>query len=247
MRGLLFLICFALGVFALAIGTKLPVIANSAVALAARQACTLTFVSGMPLDEARKTYIDDHIAPASSVVGISVDVANKAVSANLLGIVRRRASLTEGYGCILEYSEAHETLEAFKRPAPSLLRADEATHRMAFNENDLTEALEKAFREPLEESVRNTMAIVVLKDGALVAEKYREGITPQTPLPGFSMAKSMTATLVGLLVEHKGLDVYTVIPVADILTEAEVTYDQLLRMTSGIGVNEDGSGKDKNS
>ncbi|MEM6538479.1 MAG: serine hydrolase, partial [Pseudomonadota bacterium] len=33
----------------------------------------------------------------------------------------------------------------------------------------------------------------------------------------------------------------------DNLTEYKVTYDQLLRMTSGIGINEDGSGKDKNS
>ena len=35
--------------------------------------------------------------------------------------------------------------------------------------------------------------------GRLLAERYAEGVTADTPLPGWSMTKSVMATLTGLL------------------------------------------------
>lgn len=42
------------------------------------------------------------------------------------------------------------------------------------------------------------MALVVLKDGRIVREIYRQGAQPDTPFVSWSMAKSFTSTLVGL-------------------------------------------------
>ena len=48
-----------------------------------------------------------------------------------------------------------------------------------------------------------TSALVVTHRGSLVAERYGEGIESTTPLESWSMGKSLTATLLGLLV-HEG-------------------------------------------
>ena len=48
-----------------------------------------------------------------------------------------------------------------------------------------------------------TSAVVVTHRGSLIAERYGEGIEPTTPLESWSMGKSLTATLLGLLV-HEG-------------------------------------------
>ena len=48
-----------------------------------------------------------------------------------------------------------------------------------------------------------TSAVVVTHRGSLIAERYGEGIERTTPLESWSMGKSLTATLLGLLV-HEG-------------------------------------------
>jgi CubicO group peptidase (beta-lactamase class C family) len=93
--------------------------------------------------------------------------------------------------------------------------------------------------------------VVVLYQGELVAEKYANGINAETPLPGWSMAKSLTATLVGLLVERGQLDINEpgIVPEWRVNLDGseQVALDHLLRMTSGLDVVEDQSGTDPNS
>ena len=85
----------------------------------------------------------------------------------------------------------------------------------------------------------------------LVAERYATDIDASTVLPGWSMAKSVTATLVGLLVERGRLDIHQpgIVPEWRSGTDGRelVTLDHLLRMTSGLDVVEDQSGADPNS
>jgi hypothetical protein len=47
-----------------------------------------------------------------------------------------------------------------------------------------------------------TAAFVVTWKGRLIAERYGEGLIAQTPLEGWSMGKSITATLLGILVKQ---------------------------------------------
>jgi hypothetical protein len=46
-----------------------------------------------------------------------------------------------------------------------------------------------------------TAAFVVTWKGRIVAERYGAGITAQTPLESWSMGKSLTATLMGILIQ----------------------------------------------
>ncbi|WP_073957326.1 serine hydrolase [Thalassospira sp. TSL5-1] len=84
-----------------------------------------------------------------------------------------------------------------------------------------------------------TNALVVVKDGAIVYETYRNGSTPDTRFMTFSVAKSYVSTLIGLAL-HDGFIKSLDDKVTDYLPEmAGSGYDgptirDLLRMRSGV-------------
>ncbi len=84
-------------------------------------------------------------------------------------------------------------------------------------------------------------AVVVIKDGKLVAERYGDGFDATTPLLGWSMTKTVTAALVGTAIEAGKLRMDQ----SDLLPEwrgddrAKITVAQLMSMSSGLRFNED--------
>src|SRR5262249_24542776 len=103
----------------------------------------------------------------------------------------------------------------------------------------LSEALDHAFAESDSGPRRFTKAVVVLHRGRLVGERYAPGVTPPTPLIGWSMTKSVTNALLGILVKNGKLDMYEPAPIVEWSATSDprraITADQLLRMVSGIG------------
>lgn len=90
----------------------------------------------------------------------------------------------------------------------------------------------------------NTSAVVVLKDGKIVLERYGLDRKPDERWTSFSVAKSVTATLVGAAIKDgkiKSLDdaVTDYIPELKDGAYEGVTVRQLLTMTSGVKWNED--------
>jgi CubicO group peptidase (beta-lactamase class C family) len=82
-------------------------------------------------------------------------------------------------------------------------------------------------------------ALVVIDHGRLVAERYGGGFSPATPLLGWSMAKTVTASLVGLLVKdgRLSLDQSALWPAGD--GRDGIKLSDLLAMSSGLAFNED--------
>jgi CubicO group peptidase (beta-lactamase class C family) len=102
----------------------------------------------------------------------------------------------------------------------------------------LAAALDRAFAEPDQSTPRNTRAIVVMKDGRIVAERYADGIGIDTPLLGFSATKSVMSALAGILVRKGALKLHEPVPIAawqgaDDPRRA-ITLDHLLRHTAGL-------------
>ena len=85
----------------------------------------------------------------------------------------------------------------------------------------------------------NTSALLILKNGKIVTEIYRNGSTPETRFISFSTAKSVTSTLVGMALEDGYID-----DVGDLLTRylpslvgsayEGVTIKDALQMVSGV-------------
>ncbi len=83
-----------------------------------------------------------------------------------------------------------------------------------------------------------TRAVLILHDGRRVAERYADGYGPQTRFIGWSMSKSVTATLIGLLVSDGRLRLDDPAPIPAWQRpgdpRGEITLRQLLQMRSGL-------------
>lgn len=86
-----------------------------------------------------------------------------------------------------------------------------------------------------------TYALLVIKSGQLVYERYDAGANPIYLQYSWSMGKSITHALTGILVKQGKLNIYSPAPVPEWANDErrEITLDQLLRMSSGLAFNED--------
>jgi CubicO group peptidase (beta-lactamase class C family) len=106
----------------------------------------------------------------------------------------------------------------------------------------LNKAVEGAFAEPDLENLRRTRAVLVVHYGRLIAERYAPGITKEMPLIGWSMTKSVTSALVGILVAEGKLSPQAPAPVPEWQKSDDprrhITLEQLLWMSSGLSFSE---------
>lgn len=98
----------------------------------------------------------------------------------------------------------------------------------------LAHAIDRLFAE----DVGETRALIVMRGGKIVAERYGEGFDRDTRLLGWSMAKSITGAMIGLLVSDGRLRLNETAPVPTWQRSGdprgEITLRQLLQMRSGL-------------
>ena len=84
-------------------------------------------------------------------------------------------------------------------------------------------------------------AFVVLHKGGVVAERYDKGISPDTKLLGWSMAKSFVNALVGIMVTDSLVDIHAPLPIPEWQDDDRktITLHDLMQMQSGLEWNED--------
>ncbi len=109
--------------------------------------------------------------------------------------------------------------------------------------DELDRLLDRAFGPEPDPGFGLSLATVVVHRGRLVAERYGPTAGPDEQLISWSMAKSMTQALVGVLVGQGKLDVHAPAPVPEWSApgdpRAAITLDHLLRMVPGTEFNED--------
>jgi CubicO group peptidase (beta-lactamase class C family) len=207
--------------------------------------CSETFVSGQDPD---RIFTDTTDAmPGAGLIkwalGYKVDRISKDVTVTLLGLGRSHAVYRDGLGCYLDHGGAVAEASAPPadgKPAQALLPDIAGPSLVAPADRRLAAALDRAFAEPDQPPFRHTRAVVVLKDGHIVAERYAEGFGIDTPILGFSATKSVISALTGILV-RKGL--LTLDQPASIAAwqgagdpRHAITVDHLLRHTSGLAL-----------
>ncbi|MCP3378837.1 beta-lactamase family protein [Bradyrhizobium sp. CCGUVB4N] len=205
--------------------------------------CSETFVSGLdPMRDLNET-IDAMPGTGllSWAMNLQIDRTRKDVTVSLFGIGRSHAVYREGLGCSLEHGRGIADVALPPDDKQPALLPDIAGPGLVPPQSEgLSAALDRAFAEPAQPPYRRTRAIVVMKAGRIVAERYADGIGPETRLLGFSMTKSVMSALTGILVRQGKLRLDGPAPIAAWQNPDDprhaITVDQLLRHTAGLAL-----------
>lgn len=103
--------------------------------------------------------------------------------------------------------------------------------------------IDEAFAKPASALVGETHALVIVQGGRMIFERYGAKSGPDATQPSWSMAKSITHALVGILAAEGKLNIHRPADVPEWRgaddPRAAITLDMLLRMSSGLTFVED--------
>ena len=180
---------------------------------------------------------------------IEVDRKERSVSANLFGLKERKAVFREGLGAVLLVKGSDKSPESV---APNRDRkptglpfpyGDQEQKDTIFDEVDysrLNQVVGNLF-DPVGEEEKQTRSVLVVYRDQIVAEQYSDGFGPETRMLGWSMTKSITSTIYGIL-QHQGkMDIHATIGLEEWKNDdrSKITYHNLLQMNSGLDWVED--------
>lgn len=229
-----------------------------ATGIVAHNVCAKSFVSGFdPQAVFAETTERSGIRMLRPVLRFHLDRAGKTVDASVAGVFGSRAAFHDGLGCILLHGPDQpyllkSDLAALKTPkTPPLLAEIAGPAIVEPTDSKLKAALDHAFEEPAAPPFRKTKAVVVVHEGRVIAERYADGIGVDTPLLGFSLTKSVVNALIGILTQ-KGLVTPSLpAPISQWRgatdPRREIEVEHLMRMTSGLALDETNSGFDSSS
>ncbi|VWX57535.1 serine hydrolase domain-containing protein [Sphingorhabdus sp. 109] len=132
------------------------------------------------------------------------------------------------------------------RPTPAERRYfDDRTWPMGDREAlSAATARPAAFRTTAEQAFQTetyggkTSAVLIIRNGKIVAESYKKGHDLHTAQRTWSVAKSIAGTLIGYSVEQKKLNIFAPVQIPEWQRQgdprASLTIDQLMRMSSGL-------------
>jgi len=220
---------------------------QTAVGLTAHTLCGAAFTQQVDVEATFRELVLPMASVAAPFLRYEVDHPNRAVVANLLGVLPRRAIWTEGYGCRLVIDPR------YRSPTPVAPRPASAPDGfaplavVAPTDRRLATAIENLFAEPRDHR-RFVKALVIAKDGRVIAERYAPGFGVETPLLSYSVAKSFTNAFLGILVRQGKLRIDQTVGAPEWAQRgdprASIALQDLLRMQSGTSAVETGSGFD---
>jgi CubicO group peptidase (beta-lactamase class C family) len=229
-----------------------------ATGVVAHNVCSKSFVSGLdPAIVFAETIDRRGIRLLRTVLRYRLDRAGNTVDATVAGLFGSRAAFHEGFGCVLLHGTEQPYLvksdiAALRRPrTPPLLAEIAGADIVEPTDPRLKAALDHAFEEPAAPPFRRTKAVLVVHDGAVIAERYADGIGVDTPLLGFSMTKSVVNALIGILTQQGLVTPSFPAPVPEWRAATdprrEIEVEHLMRMTTGLALDETNSGFDPSS
>lgn len=212
-----------------------PSVASS---IGAKLLCSARYVSGFTPAMAKSDLIQ--YSPILEYLNIRYDDSNKRVTTSLIGLSETTASYQNGIGCYIDYpGYTARTDYEYTDSTPV------SSHWPA---GDRIDTINPAWQNLTDDIIRtdneqglNTRALLVVHNGNIVAESYAQQTQADTPLLGWSMAKSLSSVMIGNLV-HNGILQEDIQPVFSEWADdarANITLPQLLTMTDGLAFVED--------
>ena len=192
----------------------------------------------------------DLAVPLVELATTEFDKQTKTATSNVYGLMGRKAIDRQGLGAVLvneDYTEGSPYLQPKRTkrfdsiPYPFGHLPPKDTIFPEIDYDGLKRAIALPFGNP---EVQKTRTLLVLYKGHLLHENYADGFNQDTPVLGWSMTKSVLATLYGVL-EHQGkLEMEWPAPIAEWEKDERkaITLNHLMRMQSGLAWDEDYSG-----
>ena len=194
-------------VLAFALWMKPPEILRVGANYSAKMVCSNVFLAGRDPDEVLRTDVQAPGVALLRLMRISVDRDRRVVRAGLLGFIGDGLAVARpGSGCAvvpdgnLEFATHVSSVAARAESAVAAPPKASAAWPDG-NAVATTAALDRLLADDTLAGP-GMRAIVVVDHGRIVAERYGAGFSATTPLLGWSMAKSVVAGLVGVLVKE---------------------------------------------
>ena len=205
---------------------------------ASHTVCTKVFVSRLDPDRLLAEMMEATAGSwlVSWGLDLKVDRPRGEVVVTLFGGAAARAQFRKGFGCVLD----HGSHLAWVAAAVTSPLAGSAEPALVETQNPaIAAALDRVFAE--DAPVRkNTKAVLVMKDGRIIAERYAPDHDVDTPIMGFSATKSAFNALAGILVRDGRLKLDAPAPIAQWQRPGDarggITIDHLMRHTAGLAM-----------
>lgn len=213
------------------LNTLMPIITG----YAAKNLASAVFVSGRAQEDVEP--LDLHF----SFIKFNrnkVNLEKKTVTSRFLWY-KSTAAYREGYGVTLLRGKGKKEFLNQAYPLP----ADSYPDYLEKADDSLTARLEPIAKALVDERSYNghPFAFVALHNGKIIAERYDKGIDASTQLLSWSMGKSFTNALVGIMAGDGLVDIYAPLDIPQWQNDARkaITLNNLLQMQSGLEWNED--------
>jgi CubicO group peptidase (beta-lactamase class C family) len=215
--------------------------------------CSGVFITGLDAADAAAN-VGGFISPfdeRAHVVDTVVDYEQERVALTLSDGVTRTAKRYENQGCVahgIGEDSVHFAPTAVERNLPPAATTpwpmgDVLSDVPWPSEIDM-EKVEEALDIGFGPAEARTLGLVITYGGRILGERYGEGIDIHTPLESWSMTKSLTGTLMGVLIQQGTYELWQSAPVPEWQEPGdprqEIRIGDIMRMSSGIKINAPG-------
>ncbi|RXJ73579.1 hypothetical protein CS022_08740 [Veronia nyctiphanis] len=205
---------------------------------AAHELCSRLFISGESQESIVANVIEEKTYPLTWVWDVEVNERKKTVSVSAPffdGFHKKTAVYREGMGCTVAIDKTPDTLQNDTLNTSGTPAARDLYDLSVAISEPAQSAIQNWFNDPKDaENQNNTYAVIVYHQGKIVAEQYADGYSKDMPMLGWSMGKSITALLTGILADQGKLSPDDIIIPSSERVPDPIKIKHLLNMASGL-------------
>lgn len=175
-----------------------------ATGIGAKLLCSARYVSNFPAQLAFEDLVQ--YSPVLQYLDIKYDDTAKTVTTSFFGLSTTKARYLPGIGCANNFDQVDGRDELVPHEPARLASRWPHGNRVDSTNAALQKLLDETITADNQRGL-NTRALLLVHEGQILAEAYDQGSGPNTPLLGWSMAKSLMSVMLGNLAMRGKLDV----------------------------------------
>ncbi len=206
---------------------------------AAKDVCSCVFIGGQDPKDVGEEELQFGLIKYASY---EVDTVQKSVTATVLGMGKKTAYFTRQNGCVILNDTERKNWKSIQNKQYAVREIPLVDAKADFAKNkQLQQVIDAQFKDDNPAEPFGTRAIIVLKDGKLIGEKYAPGFSENSKHIGWSMTKSIFNALIGIAIQQKKLEGLSQTHLFPAWTDERknISIKHLLQMNSGLSWDED--------